>query len=63
MPLWRGYPGDPEATRDDIEAVLGVGPEQLSVDCAASCVIACVNTQRRDTMVKRARKNGPAVQY
>ena len=27
----------------------------MTVDFGASCVIACVNTQRRDTMVKRAR--------
>ena len=52
---WTLLNGRDGATQDDIEALLGVGPEQLSVDFAASCVVGCVNTQRRDAMVKRAR--------
>ena len=52
---WTLLNGRDNATREDIEAVLGLGPNQLNVDFAATCVIACVNTQRRDTMVKRAR--------
>jgi hypothetical protein len=52
---WTLLNGRDEITRSDIEAVLGLGEHQMSVDFAASCVIACVNTQRRDTMVKRAR--------
>ncbi len=52
---WTLLNGRDGPTRDDIEAVLGIGPNRLSVDFAASCVIACVNTQRRDAMAKRAR--------
>lgn len=52
---WTLLNGRDGATRDDIEAGLGLGPNQLNVDFGASCVIACVNTQRRDAMVKRAR--------
>jgi hypothetical protein len=52
---WTLLNGRDSATRSDIEAAFGLGPNQLNVDFAASCVIACVNTQRRDTMVKRAR--------
>ena len=52
---WSLLNGRDQATRDDIEALLGLGPNALSVDFAASCVIACVNTQRRDALVKRAR--------
>ena len=52
---WTLLNGRDSATRHDIEAVLGLGEDQLSVDFAATCVIASVNTQRRDAMVKRAR--------
>lgn len=52
---WTLLNGRDSATRHDIDAMLGLGPDQLYVDFAASCVVACVNTQRRDTMVKRAR--------
>lgn len=34
--------------------MLGVGEGSLPVDNAASCVVACVNTQRRDGVRKRA---------
>jgi len=52
---WTLLNGRDGPTRDDIEAVLGLGPNRLGVDFAASGVIACVNTQRRDAMGKRAR--------
>ncbi len=52
---WTLLNGRDSGSRDDIEAVLGLGPKRLGVDFAASCVIACVNTQRRDAMAKRAR--------
>lgn len=52
---WTLLNGRDGPSREDIEAVLGLGPNQLNVDFAASCAIACVNTQRRDTMIKRAR--------
>ena len=52
---WTLLNGRDSATRADIESALGVGPNRLGVDFAASCVIACVNTQRRDAMAKRAR--------
>jgi hypothetical protein len=41
-------------TRADIAALLGTGDQPLPVDNAASCVIACVNAQRRDAVRKRA---------
>ncbi|MFG1685198.1 DUF499 domain-containing protein [Nonomuraea sp. NPDC049269] len=52
---WMLLNGKDSETRADINAVLGLGQNHLSVDFAASCVLACVNTQRRDTLVKRAR--------
>ena len=52
---WTLLNGRDSTPRADIEAMLGIGPNALSVDWAASAVVACVNTQRRDTMVKRAR--------
>lgn len=52
---WTLLNGRDSATRSDIEAMLGVGESPMHVDWAASVVVACVNTQRRDTMIKRAR--------
>ena len=52
---WTLLNGRDSATRSDIESLLGVGADSLNVAFAASCVIGCVNTQRRDAMVKRAR--------
>jgi hypothetical protein len=46
--------GKDSPTRADIEALLGVGQNPLPVDNAASCVVACVNTQRREDARKRA---------
>ncbi|MEU2727726.1 DUF499 domain-containing protein [Streptomyces griseoviridis] len=51
---WTLLNGRDTASRADIEALLGLGPKALRVDNAASCVVACVNTQRRDVARKRA---------
>jgi hypothetical protein len=52
---WTLLNGRDVSTRADLETVLGLHPDEMAVDFAASCVVGCVNTQRRDTMVKRAR--------
>lgn len=51
---WTLLNGRDSATREDIEALLGLGPRGLRVDNAASVVVAVVNTQRRDAARKRA---------
>lgn len=51
---WTLLNGKDSQTRADILAMLGVGDEPMAVDNAASCVVACVNTQRRDTVRRRA---------
>ena len=51
---WTLLNGRDSASRDDITALLGLGAHPLRVDNAASCVVACVNTQRRDIALKRA---------
>lgn len=51
---WTLHNGRDTSTRADVSALLGVGDQALPVDNAASCVVACVNTQRRDTVRKRA---------
>ena len=51
---WTLHNGRDTPTRAEVAAVLGVGGHSLPVDNGASCVIACVNTQRRDTVRKRA---------
>jgi hypothetical protein len=51
---WTLLNGRDTVSRADIEALLGLGPNALRVDNAASCVVACVNTQRRDVARKRA---------
>ncbi len=51
---WTLLNGRDTPTRGDIAALLGTGDHPLPVDNAASCVIACVNAQRRDTVRKRA---------
>lgn len=51
---WTLLNGRDTPTRNEISALLGVGPGALPVDNAASCVVACVNTQRRDAVRKRA---------
>ncbi|WP_406297376.1 DUF499 domain-containing protein [Embleya sp. NBC_00888] len=51
---WALHNGRDTPTRADVAALFGVGEQALPVDNAASCVVACVNTQRRDTVRKRA---------
>ena len=51
---WTLLNGKDALSRSEITAVFGLGPRPLLVDNAASCVIACVNTQRRDIARKRA---------
>lgn len=51
---WTLLNGKDSVSRDDITALLGLGEQPLRVDNAASCVVACVNTQRRDVAFKRA---------
>jgi hypothetical protein len=51
---WTLLNGRDTPTRGDIAALLGTGDHPLPVDNAASCVIACVNAQRRDPVRKRA---------
>ncbi|WP_448002694.1 DUF499 domain-containing protein [Agromyces bauzanensis] len=51
---WTLLNGKDSASREDIRALLGQGPDAVTVDNAASCVVACVNTQRRKTAYSRA---------
>ena len=51
---WTLHNGRDTPTRAEVSAVLGVGDQPLPVDNGASCIVACVNTQRRDTVRKRA---------
>ena len=51
---WTLLNGRDTPTRGDIAALLGVGDHPLPVDNAASCVVACINAQRRDAVRKRA---------
>ncbi|MDQ2873493.1 MAG: DUF499 domain-containing protein [Actinomycetota bacterium] len=51
---WTLHNGRDAPTRGDVAALLGVGDHALPVDNGASCVVACVNTQRRDNVRKRA---------
>jgi Protein of unknown function (DUF499) len=51
---WSLLNGKDTLTRDEITAVLGLGTNPMRVDNAASCIVACVNTQRRDIARKRA---------
>lgn len=51
---WTLLNGKDSASREDIRALLGQGPDAMTVDNAASCVVACVNTQRRKTAYSRA---------
>lgn len=52
---WTLLNGRDSTTRADIEALLGLGKNALGVGWSATCVVACVNTQRRDALVKKAR--------
>jgi hypothetical protein len=51
---WNLNNGRDTATRTEVAAMLGVGERALPVDNGASCVVACVNTQRRDALRRRA---------
>lgn len=51
---WSLLNGKDSASRDEITALLGLGPHALRVDNAASCVVVSVNTQQRDVARKRA---------
>lgn len=53
---WTLLNGKDTRSRAEITALLGLGPNGLRMDNAASCVVACVNTQRRDVARKRARE-------
>lgn len=51
---WTLHNGRDTPTRTEVAALLGVGEQALPVDNGASCVVAGVNTQRRDNVRKRA---------
>jgi hypothetical protein len=51
---WALLNGKDALSRDEITGLLGLGPKAMRVDNAASCVVACVNAQRRDVARKRA---------
>ncbi len=53
---WTLLNGDDTKSRDDIEAMLGVGADALVVDNAASCVVAAVNTYQRRYAYEAARQ-------
>lgn len=52
---WTLLNGRDQSTRADLEVLFGLGSNAMPVDNAASSVVACVNTQRRDAARKRAR--------
>jgi hypothetical protein len=51
---WTLLDGRDTPTRNDITELFGLGPSALPVDNAASVVVSCVNTQRRDAVRRRA---------
>lgn len=51
---WSLLNGRDESSREEVSALLGLGPQGLRVDNASSCVVACMNTQRRETVRTRA---------
>ena len=51
---WTLLNGRDSDSRNEITALLGIGENHLVVDNAASCIVAVVNTQRRDVARKRA---------
>ncbi|MCZ7434511.1 DUF499 domain-containing protein [Streptomyces sp. WMMC1477] len=53
---WTLLNGKDTRSRAEITALFGLGPDALRVDNAASCTVACVNTQRRDVARKRAKE-------
>lgn len=51
---WTLLNGKDTMSRAEITSILGLGTTALRVDNAASCVVTCVNAQRRDVTRKRA---------
>jgi hypothetical protein len=51
---WSVLNGRDNATRVDLTALFGLGPAPVRVDNAASCVVACIDTHRRDHIRRRA---------
>ncbi|MFJ6898109.1 DUF499 domain-containing protein [Streptomyces hokutonensis] len=51
---WTLLNGRDNSSRTEISSLFGLGPLALTVDNAASCIVACVNTQQRDHARKRA---------
>ncbi|CAM5258499.1 hypothetical protein SALBM311S_03894 [Streptomyces alboniger] len=51
---WTLLNGKDNSSRTEISALFGLGDQALTVDNAASCIVACVNTQQRDHARKRA---------
>jgi hypothetical protein len=51
---WSVLNGRDNATRADLTALFGLGPAPVRVDNAASCVVACIDTHRRDHIRRRA---------
>jgi hypothetical protein len=51
---WSLRNGSDGTTKDEIDALFGQGPDALPFDNAASCVVACINTQGREAVRKRA---------
>jgi Protein of unknown function (DUF499) len=51
---WALLNGKDALSREEITGLLGLGPQAMRVENAASCVVACVNAQRRDVARKRA---------
>lgn len=51
---WALRNGSDGSTKGEVDALLGQGPDSLPFDNAASCVVACINTQWRETVRKRA---------
>jgi hypothetical protein len=51
---WTLLNGEDSRSREDVRGILGIGPNALVVDNAASCVIAAVNTYQRRYAVQAA---------
>jgi hypothetical protein len=51
---WTLRNGSDGTTKGDVDALLGQGADALPFDNAASCVVACISTQGRETVRKRA---------
>jgi hypothetical protein len=51
---WTLLNGRDDATRGEISALFGIGPNPLRVDNAASCVVACIGSYQRDQARRRA---------